>query len=97
MKNSDLALTFTEIGSHEFSENDLIDIVEFLAESDGCSALTVQGTDIDGDAVHLDFSKAYVIYRTNVETRSKFIDEETAMKVLTSALESTDTTSLLTF
>jgi len=93
--NSEIALTFTEIGDDGFSESDLIDIVSYLSENDGCRALTVQGVDNEGLIVHLDFSKAYAIFKTEIEVRNKFIDEKRAKEVLLDALNSFDMSKLL--
>ncbi|MEW8486880.1 MAG: hypothetical protein AB2705_17000 [Candidatus Thiodiazotropha sp.] len=93
--NSEIALTISEIGEKGFSETDLIDIVSYLSENDGCSALTVQGFDDDGAIVHLDFNKAYAVYKTEIVVRNKFIDEENAESALLSALEAFDKSMLL--
>lgn len=93
--NSEIALTFTEIGENGFSENDLIDIVSYLSENDGCKALTVEGFDNNGLKVNLDFSKAYAIFKTEVEVRNKFIDEKKAQEILLNALSSLDISKLL--
>lgn len=95
--NSEIALTFSEIGGDGFSENDLLDIVSYLSESDACSALTVHGVDNEGLKVHLDFNKTYAIFKTDIETRNKFIDEGEASKILNNALTYfyTSTTALL--
>ena len=93
--NSEIALTFTEIGKNGFSENDLIDIVSYLSENDGCKALTVEGLDNNGLKVNLHFSKAYAIFKTEVEVRNKFIDEKKAQEILLNALISLDISKLL--
>ena len=92
--NSEIALTFTEIGDDGFSESNLVDIVSYLSENDGCSALTVHGTDHDGVKVHIDFIKAYAIFKTEIEIRNKFVDEKKAQEILFSALNSFDTSIL---
>ena len=93
--NSQIALTFSEIGKNGFSENDLIDIVDYLSENDGCSALTVQGLDKEGVKVHLDFSKAYAIYKIKIELRNKFIDEKNAKIILNNALNYLNNSKLI--
>jgi hypothetical protein len=93
--NSQIALTFSEIGKDGFAENDLIDIVDYLSENDGCSALTVQGLDKEGVKVHLDFSKAYAIYKTKIELRNKFIDEKKAKTILNNALNYLNNSKLI--
>jgi len=92
--NSEIALTFSEIGDNGFTENDLVDIVNYLSENDGCSALTVQGFDNEGVKVHLDFGKAYAIFKTEIELRNKFVDEKKAQEILLNALNSFDTSIL---
>ena len=86
--SSQIELTFTEIGEGGFTEQNLIDIVNFLSENEGCSALTVQGLDNEGAKVHLDFNRAYVLYREDIEIRNKFVDEKIAKEVLFNALNS---------
>lgn len=88
--NSEIALTFTEIGGAGFSESDLVDIVNYLSENDGCSALTVQGLDNEGVKVHLDFINIYTTFKTEIEIRDKFVDEKEAKKILLTALNSFD-------
>lgn len=83
---SQIALTFSEIGEDGFSEKNLIDIVDYLSENEGCSSLTVHGLDSEGVKVHLDFSKAYYIFKTEIEIRSKFVDEKKAKDTLFDAL-----------
>jgi len=95
--NSQIALTFSEFGNGGFSERNLIDIVDYLSENDGCIALTVQGLDSDGVKVHLDFSKAYLIFKTHIEIRSKFVDEKKAKEVLFNALSFFDQTIITNF
>lgn len=89
-KKSQIALTFTDIGDEGFTENDVIEIVNYLAEHDGCSALSVQGLDNDGSKVHLDFSDAFALFKTEVRLRNQFVDEKTAWAVLLDAMSSYD-------
>jgi len=93
--NSEIALTFTEIGGDGFSESDLVDIVSYLSENDGCSALTVRGVDNEGVKVHLDFTKTYAIFKTDIEIRNKFVDEAEAKKILFNALNSFDKSTII--
>lgn len=92
--NSEIALTFTEIGGDGFSESDLVDIVSYLSENDGCSALTVQGLDNDGVKVHLNFINIYATFKTDIEIRNNFIDEKEAKKILFNALSSFDKSTI---
>jgi hypothetical protein len=92
--NSEIALTITEIGGDGFSESKLVEIVSYLSEYDGCSALTVHGVDNEGVKVHLDFSKTYAIFKTDIEIRDKFVDETEAKKILFNALSSFDRSTI---
>lgn len=95
--NPQIELTFPEIGNDGFSEKALLDIVNYLSENDGCSVLTVQGLDNEGNKVNLDFSKAYAIFKTEIETRNKFIDEKKAREILFKALNSIDRSILANY
>jgi hypothetical protein len=88
--NSKIAITLTEIEEDGFSRSDLLEIVDYLAENDGCSALTVQGINDEGQKVFLNFSKTHAVYQTVIETRNKFVDEKLAEDILSRALESFD-------
>ena len=92
--NLDIALTFSDIGNNGFSESELVDIVSNLSENDGCSVLTVQGTDSEGSKVNLDFSKVYSIFKTEIEIRNKYIDEGKAQEILLNAFSSFDPSTL---
>lgn len=92
--SSQIGLTFDEIGEDGFSERYLIDIVDYLSENEGCSSLTVHGLDSEGVKVHLDFSKAYYIFKTEIEIRSKFVDESKAKDVLFDALSYFDKSTI---
>ncbi len=92
--NSQISLTMSDFGEGGFSEEDLMEIVNFLSENDGCSALTVQGLGDEGEKVHLNFSNAYVIYHTEIQLREKFIDETIAKAILNEALNSFDRSTL---
>jgi hypothetical protein len=94
VNNSDIALTFSDIGKDGFSEKELVEIVDFLSENEGCSALTVQGLDTEGVKIHLDFSKAYAIFKTQIEVRNKYVDEKVAKDILLNAVKSFDSSKI---
>ena len=48
--------------------------------------MTVHGIDNDGVKVHLDFSKTYAIFKSDIEIRDKFVNEAEAKKILYDAL-----------
>jgi hypothetical protein len=70
------------------TKQSLIEIVNYLSENDACTVLKVKGLDKQGNQVNLDFGNAFVNYKTELMMRSKYIDESTSFKVLSSALES---------
>lgn len=92
--NLQLDLRFDDIGEEGFPESSLIEIVNFLSENDGCSVLTVKGLDNDGKKITLDFSNAYVTFKTVLQVRNKFIDEKMAQEILMNALNSFDFSTL---
>lgn len=95
--NSEISLTLTEIGEGSFSEKNLMNLVDFLSENEGCSALTVQGFDVEGQKVYLDFTNTYAIFNTEIETRNKFVDEVKAKEILFMALDSFFSSSLINY
>jgi hypothetical protein len=86
--NMQLALHFeiNEATENLLSKNDVLEIVDFLSDHDGCSVLKVRGTNNEGRTVSLDFGNAFINYKTEVQTRYQFIDEGTAAQVLKAAL-----------
>jgi hypothetical protein len=85
--NMQLALHFeiNEATEHLLTKNDVVEIVDFLSDHHGCSVLKVRGTNDDGKTVSLDFGNAFVNYKTEVQTKYQFIEEETAVEVLKAA------------
>ena len=93
MNNSEISLTISDIGESGFSEKELFNLVMYLSESDGCSALTVQGMDGSGERTNVSFTNAYLMFRTQIETRENYISEEKALPVLLEAFRFFDTPS----
>lgn len=85
--NMILALDFeiNDSADNVLSKNEVLEIVDFLSDHQGCSVLKVRGTNDEGKAVTLDFGNAFFNYKTEIQTRYQFIDEETAAKVLKTA------------
>lgn len=71
------------------TQKNLIEIVNYLSESETCSILKVKGIDKEGKKVNLDFGNAFINYKTELLTRNNFIDESTAFKILNAALDLT--------
>ncbi len=68
------------------SKENIIEIINYLSDHDGCSLLKVKGIDNDGTLIQLDFGNAFLNHKTEITTRNKFIDEETSTKILKEAL-----------
>ncbi|WP_426697161.1 hypothetical protein ACP6EV_20940 [Aeromonas hydrophila] len=81
-----LDLVFDESSKSDFSKDNLLEIVSYLSEHDGCTVLKVKGVSSDGSPISLDFGNAFYNYRTEIQTRQKFIDEESSIKVLDAAM-----------
>ncbi|MCX0340172.1 hypothetical protein [Acinetobacter radioresistens] len=71
----------------QLTQESLVEIVNYLSESDSCSILKVKGIDKDGKKVNLDFGNAFVNYKTDMTTRNDHIDENTASKILNAAFD----------
>lgn len=69
------------------NKKSLIEIVNYLSESDACTLLKVKGIDINGAAISLDFGNAFINYKTEVKSRNKYVDEILSLKILNSAFE----------
>ncbi|KAA1150190.1 hypothetical protein [Pseudoalteromonas fuliginea] len=67
------------------TKDNIIEIVNYLSDSDSCTVLKVKGKNEDGQHINLDFGNAFINYKSELNTRNKYIDESTAIKVLSSA------------
>jgi len=68
------------------SKEVILELVEFLADHDGCNFLKVKGLNDDGNQVRLDFGNAFINFKTEIQTRDQFVDENLATKILKDAL-----------
>jgi hypothetical protein len=80
----------------QITQINIEDIIFYLSESDGCNFLKLQGLDNEGQKINLDFSNAYITFKTEIQVRSKFIDEKKAHSILFDALNSFDISTLST-
>ncbi|MBA0203916.1 hypothetical protein [Pectobacterium aroidearum] len=78
-------LDINEENESEFSKENILEIINFLSDHDGCSVLKVKGLDHNGKNLSLDFSNAFLTYKTEINTRNKFIDEKCSTQVLSAA------------
>ncbi|MEZ8826152.1 hypothetical protein AB6E04_17490 [Vibrio amylolyticus] len=67
------------------TKDNIIEIVNYLSDNESCTVLKVKGKNEDGQNINLDFGNAFINYRSELSTRNKYIDESTAIKVLSSA------------
>jgi hypothetical protein len=81
-----LDLEFNKSQDNALSKANILEIVNYLSDHEGCTVLKVKGTDSEGAAIQLDFGNAFINYKTEITTRNKFIDEETSLIVLRDAL-----------
>jgi len=69
----------------QLDKENVIEIVNFLSEHEGCTVLKVKGLDENGGKVSLDFGDAFLSHKTKIETRHKYIDESLSLGVLKEA------------
>lgn len=81
-----LDLDLDEMEGSGISKENVIEIVNYLSNHDDCTVLKVKGTNSDGSIVNLDFGNAFYVFKTEVLTRYKYIDEAIAQSVLADAL-----------
>lgn len=67
------------------TRDNIIEIINYLSESESCTVLKVKGKNEEGKNINLDFGNAFINYKSELNTRNKYIDESTAIKVLSSA------------
>ncbi|UPT57214.1 hypothetical protein [Dickeya zeae] len=78
-------LNLNEENESNFSKENVLEIINFLSDHEGCSVLKVKGVDHKGENLSLDFSNAFMSFKTEINTRNKFIDEKCSSQVLNSA------------
>ncbi|KAJ9430795.1 hypothetical protein PMI39_020115 [Pantoea sp. YR343] len=80
-------LAFNDESYNQITKENVVEIVNFLSDLDGCSGLKVKGKDAEGNPLNMDFSNSFINYKTEINTRNKFIDEDTSLRVLKSAMQ----------
>jgi len=83
-----LDLNLDEESGTGLSKEKVIELVNYLSNSDDCSTLKVKGKNSDGSVVNLDFGNAFLNHKTEINTRQKYIDELTAKRALSEAIQS---------
>lgn len=86
--NTQLALDLecNDSSDDALSKENVIELVNYLSEHDGCAVLKVRGIDDEGKSIQLNFTNAFFNYQTEITTRNKFIDEKSSIDVLNNAL-----------
>jgi hypothetical protein len=67
------------------SRENVLEIVNYLSEHEGCTVLKVKGVGNNGDLISLDFGNAFLNYRTEISTRASYVEEDISIKVLEAA------------
>jgi len=80
-----LDLSFSNLSEAPLTKDNVLEIVSYLSDHEGCSALKVKSMN-NGDPVLLDFGNAFLNFKTEINTRNKFIDEDSSINILSSAL-----------
>ena len=78
---------FSDTEGSSISKNDIIELINYFGDHDGCLALTVNGDDGEGNKVRLNYGNAFYNYRTEISTRNKFLEEEKSLQILKDALD----------
>lgn len=77
---------FANTADSSISKADVVELINYFGDHDGCLALNVNGDDDDGNKVRLNFGNAFFNYKTELSTRNKFIEEASSLQILKDAL-----------
>lgn len=86
--SSKFELTISDFGDTSFTQENILDAVDYLSDNEYCSTLIVKGVDSEGKKQQLNLNRAYLIYNAIINIRSNFIDEKIAKNVVIDALNS---------
>ena len=81
-----LGLEFSDSPDHFLSRENILEIVDYLSDHEGCKMLKVKWSDPEKGSTQLDFVNAFISYKTEITTRNKFIDESMSAEILNEAL-----------
>jgi len=81
-----LDLDLNDSKDTDLTKDDVLEIISYLSDHNGCTVLKVKGVNNDGAPVSLDFGNAYITHKTEITSRNKFIDEKSAIDSLKKAL-----------
>ncbi|XBS69176.1 hypothetical protein ABK905_22350 [Acerihabitans sp. KWT182] len=79
-------LDFKNENSPSLSKDSIVELVSYLSDNEGCTLLRVKGINNEGKNFNLEFSNAFLNYKTEINTRNKFVDENNSIRVLDEAL-----------
>ncbi len=82
-----LDINFDESTKDIFSKDEIFNIVTFLSDFKGCNSVKIKCIDDKKNTQLLDFGNSFHSYRSTINIRKKFIDEESSLGVLVSAFE----------
>jgi len=68
------------------SKDNILEIVNYLSDHEGCTVLKVKGLNSKGAPINLDFGNAFLNHKAEISTRNKYIDEDSSVQVLKGAL-----------
>ncbi|BDQ36158.1 hypothetical protein SYK_05180 [Pseudodesulfovibrio nedwellii] len=86
--SSRLELTISDFGDDGFSQENLLDAVDYLSDNECCTTLIVRGLDAEGESHQLNLNRAYLSYSTSIKIRDKFVGEKVAKKIIQDAFSS---------
>lgn len=81
-----LGLEFSDSPDQPLSKENIVEIVEYLSDHEGCTSLKVKWYDSEGKFTQLEFVNPYLSFKTELVTRNKFIDETASIKILSDAV-----------
>ncbi|WP_031485830.1 hypothetical protein [Maridesulfovibrio frigidus] len=86
--SSKLELTISDFGEEGFTQEALLDAVDYLSDNECCTTLIVKGVDREGEKRQLNLNTAYLSHSSFINLRGKFIDEKLAKDIILNALTS---------
>jgi len=87
--SSKLEITVSDIGESGFSQEDLLDAVDYLSDNNCCTSLVIKGLDANGAIQQYNLTKTHLRYSTILHLREQFIDETKAKDIVLDAYTST--------
>lgn len=86
--SSKLELTISDFRDTGFSQENLLDAIDYLSDNECCTSLIVKGVDCKGEKQQLNLNKTYLRYSTIIHIRGNFVDEKMAKNIVFDALNS---------